>query len=136
MPSSWPKRYNVVAVCSCATFICYIDRVNISVASIAMADCFGWSETEKGYVLSSFFIGYMLAMGVAGWVSDRYGAKRVLGLAVIWWSLFTVITPFAAYASFGILIAARIAMGIGEAATIPGSYGMFACWVPAQERAR
>ena len=136
MASSWPKRYNVVALCFCATFICYIDRVNISVASIAMADRFGWSETEKGFVLSSFFIGYMLAMGVAGWVSDRYGAKRVLGLAVVWWSLFTFLTPFAAYASFGILIAVRIAMGIGEAATMPGSYGMFARWVPAQERAR
>ncbi|MBT8076946.1 MAG: ACS family MFS transporter [Gammaproteobacteria bacterium] len=136
MASSWPKRYNVVALCFCAAFICYIDRVNISVASIAMADRFGWSETEKGFVLSSFFIGYMLAMGVAGWVSDRYGAKRVLGIAVVWWSLFTFLTPFAATASFGILIAARIAMGIGEAATMPASYGMFARWVPARERAR
>jgi ACS family sodium-dependent inorganic phosphate cotransporter len=133
---SWPKRYNIVALCFCAIFICYIDRVNISVASIAMRDQFGWSETEKGFVLSSFFIGYMLAMGVAGWISDRYGAKRVLGFAVVWWSLCTIVTPFAAYASFGILIAARIAMGIGEAATVPGSYGMFARWIPPQERAR
>jgi len=136
MQSSWPKRYNVVALCFCATFICYIDRVNISVASIVMADQFGWSETEKGFVLSSFFIGYMLAMGVAGWASDRFGTKLVLGLAVIWWSLFTILTPLAAYASFGILIAARVAMGLGEAAAIPGSYGMFARWVPAHERAR
>jgi ACS family sodium-dependent inorganic phosphate cotransporter len=136
MPSTWPKRYSVVALCFCAVFICYIDRVNISVASVAMADRFGWTETEKGFVLSSFFIGYMIAMGVAGWLSDRFGPKRVLGFAVIWWSVFTFITPFAAYSSFGVLIAVRIAMGIGEAATMPGSYGMMGRWVPAEERAR
>ena len=132
----WPRRYTVVGLCFCALFICYIDRVNISVAAIAMGDEFGWTDTQKGFVLSSFFIGYMLAMVIAGWLSDRYGAKRVLGFAVIWWSFFTFVTPFAAYASFGILIAARIAMGLGEAATVPGSYGMFARWVPENERAR
>ena len=132
----WPRRYTVVSLCFFALFICYVDRVNISVAAIVMAEQFDWSDTQKGFVLSSFFIGYMLAMAVAGWLSTRYGAKRVLGLALIWWSFFTFVTPFAAYASFGILIAARVAMGLGEAATVPASYGMFAHWVPEPERAR
>ncbi len=132
----WPKRFNVVGLCFCAVFICYIDRVNISVAAIAMQEQFGWTETRKGFVLSSFFIGYMLAMGVAGWLSDRYGAKRVLGIAVIWWSIFTILTPFAANAGFAVLILTRIAMGLGEAATIPGSYGMLSRWAPKSEKAR
>ncbi len=132
----WPKRFNVVGLCFCAVFICYIDRVNISVAAIAMQEQFGWTETRKGFVLSSFFIGYMLAMGVAGWLSDRYGAKRVLGIAVIWWSIFTILTPFAANAGFAVLIVTRIAMGLGEAATIPGSYGMLSRWAPESEKAR
>ena len=132
----WPKRFNVVGLCFCAVFICYIDRVNISVAAIAMQEQFGWTETTKGFVLSSFFIGYMLAMGVAGWLSDRYGAKRVLGIAVIWWSIFTILTPFAANAGFAVLIVTRIAMGLGEAATIPASYGIIGRWAPASEKAR
>ena len=132
----WPRRYTVVSLCFFALFICYVDRVNISVAAIVMAEQFDWSDTQKGFVLSSFFIGYMLAMAVAGWLSARYGAKKVLGFALIWWSFFTFVTPFAAYASFGVLIAARVAMGLGEAATVPASYGMFARWVPEPERAR
>ena len=130
------KRYTVVGMCFAAVFVCYIDRVNISVAAIAMQSEFGWSETTKGLVLSSFFVGYMLTQALAGWLADRFGGKLVLGVAVVWWSLFTVLTPWAAYGSFALLIAARIALGLGEAATFPASYGMFSRWVPADERAR
>ena len=130
------KRYAVVGLCFAAVFVCYIDRVNISVAAIAMQSEFGWTETTKGLVLSSFFVGYMLTMAVAGWLADRFGGKLVLGLAVIWWSLFTVLTPWAAYSSMAMLIAARVALGLGEAATFPASYGLFSRWVPVEERAR
>ena len=130
------KRYTVVGMCFAAVFVCYIDRVNISVAAIAMQSEFGWSETTKGLVLSSFFVGYMLTQALAGWLADRFGGKLVLGVAVIWWSLFTVLTPWAAYSGFALLIAARIALGLGEAATFPASYGLFSRWVPAGERAR
>ncbi|MCY3639770.1 MAG: MFS transporter, partial [Gammaproteobacteria bacterium] len=98
------KRYTVVGLCFAAVFVCYIDRVNISVAAIAMQSEFGWSETTKGLVLSSFFVGYMLTQALAGWLADRFGGKLVLGVAVVWWSLFTVVTPWAAYSSFALLI--------------------------------
>jgi len=39
---SWPRRFTVVGLTVCAVFICYIDRVNISVAIIPMAKEFGW----------------------------------------------------------------------------------------------
>jgi len=119
-----------------AVFVCYIDRVNISVAAIAMQDQFGWSDTTKGVVLSSFFIGYILTLAVAGWAANRFGTKRVLGFAVVWWSIFTIITPLAAYASFPLLIAARIALGLGEAATFPAGYGILGKWFPPGERSR
>lgn len=135
-PGGWPKRYTVVAMCFFASFICYIDRVNISVAAIAMQEELGWSDTTKGLVLSSFFVGYLLTQAIAGWAANRFGAKLILGLAVAWWSAFTILTPFAAYASFPLLIAARIALGLGEAATFPASYGMFGRWVPPIESAR
>ena len=130
------KRYGVVGMCFAAVFVCYIDRVNISVAAIAMQAEFGWSDTTKGLVLSSFFVGYMLTMAVSGWLADRFGGKLVLGISVIWWSIFTMLTPWFAYASFAMLIAARIALGLGEAATFPASYGLFGRWVPVNERAR
>jgi ACS family sodium-dependent inorganic phosphate cotransporter len=132
----WPERYRLVTLCVLAAFICYIDRVNISVAVIAMQESFGWSETRKGLVLSSFFVGYMLFMAPSGWLANRYGGKRVLGIAVLWWSLWTMLTPPAAALSFGALIAARIAMGLGEAAMFPAVYNLYGRWVPVAERSR
>jgi len=132
----WPVYYTVVALLFAAVFISYIDRTNISVAAVAMQDQLGWNETRKGTVLSSFFVGYILMMAASGALANRYGGRLVLGLAVIWWSLFTILTPIAALVSFPTLIAARIALGLGEAAVFPASINMVGRWVPPHFRSR
>jgi ACS family sodium-dependent inorganic phosphate cotransporter len=119
-----------------ASFISYIDRTNISVGSIAMQAQLGWNETQKGIVLSAFFVGYLLMMIVSGALAHRYGGKIVLGLAVIWWSAFTVLTPPAAFVSLPVLIVARIALGLGEAAVFPASMNLIGRWVPLHQRTR
>lgn len=130
------KRHNIVFLCFCAAFICYIDRVNISVAIIPMQEAFGWSDTTKGFVLSSFFIGYMILQAPSGWLANRIGGKLVLGFAVLSWSIFTILTPVAAMISLPLLIAVRIAMGLGESAMFPASFSLFSRWVPEAERSR
>ena len=132
----WPAWYTVVLLCGAAVFISYIDRTNISVASIPMKEQFGWTETTKGYVLSSFFVGYLLMMLASGALANRYGGKVVLGVAVLWWSLFTVLTPPAALVSLPALVGARIALGLGEAAVFPASINMVGRWVPVASRSR
>lgn len=131
-----PKRFIVVGLSVLAAFICYIDRVNISVAIIPMAEAFAWSGTAKGLVLSSFFIGYLLFQIPSGWLANRYGGKLVLGWAVLVWSLMTVLTPPAAHWSFAALIAVRFLMGAGEAGMFPSAYSLFGRWVPKAERSR
>lgn len=130
------RRHVLVALTFLACFIAYTDRVNISVAAVAMKEDLGWTQTEKGLVLSSFFVGYMLFMFASGWLATRYGGKRVLGIAVLLWSVFTLLTPPAAAISIGVLVATRICMGIGEAAMLPGAFEMFGRWVPLVERTR
>ncbi len=132
----WPRRQLVIGLSALACFIAYTDRVNISVAAIAMQQQFGWSETQKGFVLSAFFIGYMAFMFPSGALSMRFGGKRVLGVAVLAWSAFTLLTPLAAGLSFTALVLARIGMGLGEAAIFPAAVEMFGRWVPPLERAR
>src|SRR5690606_38545604 len=105
MSARWPARYTVVALSFWAVFICYIDRVNISVAAVAMQDEFGWDETTKGMVLSSLFVGYLALQVASGWLANRIGGRIVLGVAVVWWSVFTMLTPPAAFVSLGLLIA-------------------------------
>ncbi len=133
---SWQKRHILVAFCFMATFICYIDRVNISVAIIPMAEEFGWSATTKGNVLASFFVGYLLAMIPTGWLANKYGGKKLLGIALIGWSVFTFLTPIAAGVSLSALLLTRVLMGIGEAASFPGVYNLLGRWIPKQEKSR
>jgi MFS family permease len=135
-PYNWPKRFHVAGMSFLAVFICYIDRVNISVAIIPMAEDLGWGMQQQGMVLSSFFVGYVLLQVVGGRLADRYGGKVILGIGVLLWSLFTMLTPPAAALGFTILIITRIAMGMGEAVTFPSVYSMYSKWIPLTERAR
>ncbi len=135
-PTVSPHASKVVLLCFAAVLISYLDRTNISVAAIAMQQDLGWDEATKGVVLSSFFVGYLLLQLVAGTLANKFGGRIVLGVAVLWWSLFTALTPPAALASFGALIAARIALGLGEAAVFPGSINMIGRWVLPQHRSR
>ncbi len=130
----WGRRHLLIALCVLAVIIGYTDRVNISVASVAMRAEFGWTQTTKGFVLSAFFVGYISFLYVGGWLSTRFGGKRVLAVAVTTWSICTLLTPLAAAESLPLLIAVRIAMGVGEAAIFPATYELFGRWVPAAER--
>ncbi|MEQ1691946.1 MAG: MFS transporter, partial [Gemmatimonas sp.] len=131
-----PVPATVVALCTAATIIAFIDRANLSVAAIPMQAQFGWSETTKGFVLSSFFIGYILLQVVSGGLVHRFGGKRLLGVAVVWWSLCTLVTPAAATLSLTALVVVRIALGLGESAVFPACMHMVAHWVPTTHRSR
>ena len=89
----WKTRYTVVLMCFAATFVCYIDRVNISVAIIPMAEELNWDLETQGAILSSFYVGYLLMQVGGGFLADKFGGKMVLGLGVLIWSFFTIITP-------------------------------------------
>ena len=136
IPDRWPRRHVVVVMAFISVFVCYIDRVNISVAIIPMAEDLGWNMETRGAVLSSFFVGYLLLQIVGGRLADRFGGKAVLGGGVLLWSLFTVLTPSAAGLGLAVLIACRIAMGMGEAVTFPSIYSLYSRWVPLNERSR
>ena len=136
MIGTWQRRYALVGLGFAATFICYIDRVNISVAIIPMSAELGWSATTQGTVLSSFFVGYLLTQIAGGRLADRFGGKIVLAGGVLLWSLFTILTPPAAALGFAALLVVRIGMGLGEGVNFPAVYTLHARWIPVDERAR
>ena len=132
----FPYRFRVVFLSFLAVFICYIDRVNISVTIIPMQKQFGWSEFQTGFIFSSFYFGYMITMIVGGYLADKYGGKRVLGYCLIIWSIFTIITPYFAYLGIWWLVFIRILMGLGEGITFPSWHAIYARWIPFKERTR
>ena len=123
-------------MCAAATFVCYIDRVNISIAIIPMAEEFGWNVETQGLILSTFYIGYLLMQIWGGRLADRFGGKLILGIGVLAWSAFTIITPPAAMLGLSMLLVARVGMGLGEAVTFPSIYSLVTRWVPTTERSK
>lgn len=71
------------------TTACYASRTTMPLVSPATSADLGWSKTETGTVLSSFFWGYALTQVLGGYLSDRFGAERVLLAAGAGWGLIT-----------------------------------------------
>ena len=132
----WPRRYSLIALSFISVFICYLDRINISVAIIPMSDELNWAPEKQGIALSAFFVGYMFTQILGGRLADKYGGKIILAYGVLIWSLATLITPPAAAAGFAILIVARIIMGLGEGVALPTIYSLYGKWLPENEKAR
>ena len=128
--SRWLVFMTVLAV-----YICMIDRIAISIAIIPMAEDNGWSATVQGAVMSAFFLGYVTLQIPAGYLSDRFGGKWVLGLGVLFWSLFTLLTPASAALGITVLLACRFLMGVAEAVTWPSIYSLYSRWVHPDRRA-
>ena len=128
--SRWLVFMTVLAV-----YICMIDRIAISIAIIPMAEDNGWSPTVQGAVMSAFFLGYVTLQIPAGYLSDRFGGKWVLGLGVLFWSLFTLLTPASAALGITVLLACRFLMGVAEAVTWPSVYSLYSRWVHPDRRA-
>jgi ACS family sodium-dependent inorganic phosphate cotransporter len=132
----WSRRWILVTGCFLSILVCYVDRVNISYAILPMAKEYGWDTARQGWVLSSFFVGYLVTQLLGGWSAARIGGRTLLVLGVLWWSLFTILTPLAASVSLGTLIVARIGMGLGEGVAFPAIYQLLGHWIPLDERAR
>lgn len=69
-----------------------------------------------------------------GWLADKFGAKRVLLMAVIMWSIFTGLTAIAW--SLTAMIVIRFLFGIGEGGFQPSSSKIIATIFPKEERGR
>ncbi|HKS55510.1 MAG TPA: MFS transporter [Steroidobacteraceae bacterium] len=130
------QRYVMMTWLLVALLLCYIDRVLMSLAAIEMQKEFGWSDSDKGLVLSSFFVGYLIMQILGGIVANRCGGRNTFLLAVVLWSLFTGLTPAAAYWSFGAVVFARFMLGFGEGAAYPAAYNLIHGWMPVTERSR
>src|SRR5438309_5503004 len=72
--------------------------------------------TKTGLLGDAFFVTYMISAPILGLLADRISRWLIVGSAVILWSLASGGSGLAA--TFAILFATRICVGIGE-----GGYG-------------
>jgi MFS transporter, ACS family, glucarate transporter len=136
-----PLRWLILGLLFSISVVTYIDRVNISVTARQMMPALGLTDQEMGWVFSAFVVGYALFQIPGGWLSDRWGVRVILTIALVWWSCFTAWTALAATSFLaaplgivGALALIRFLLGVGEAAALPTFNRAVTDWLPRHER--
>jgi MFS family permease len=90
--------------------------------------------TKTGLLAVAFFVTYMISAPVLGFLADRISRWMIVGVAVILWSLASGASGLAA--TFGILFATRIFVGIGEGGYGPAAPTILSDLFPIETRGR
>lgn len=117
--------------------VAFLDRTNISIAGLQMTRQYGFGNQGLGWIFSSFLIGYAGLQVPAGWLSARFGPRRVLGIGVLSWGVATALTallPVTLQHAMLWLICIRFVLGASESVVYPAANQFMARWVPVQER--
>ena len=115
-----------------STVINYINRQTFSVLAPVITAQFHLSHTDLSRIFSAFQIAYAGMWLVGGVLLDIIGTRLGLALAVVWWSVTSMLTGLAnCVLSFSVF---RFMLGIGEGCNWPGASKTVAEWFPAKER--
>jgi ACS family glucarate transporter-like MFS transporter/ACS family D-galactonate transporter-like MFS transporter len=132
-------RYLILLMIFIITTLNYADRATLSITGSAMRSEFGFDAIRMGYIFSAFSWAYVLSQLPAGWLLDRFGARRMYGASIFLWSLFTLLQSSiglagSAGAAVIALFVLRFAMGMAEAPAFPANAKVVASWFPTAER--
>jgi predicted MFS family arabinose efflux permease len=111
----------------------FLDRQLLSILAKPIQDSLGVSDGQLGLISGLYFaLFYCLISIPVGWLADRTNRVRVLSLACALWSAATVGCGLAA--NYPQLVAARMAVGVGEAGGVPPSYAIISDYFPPGRR--
>lgn len=132
------KRTNIRWFFAIAFFIigiiAYMDRSNISIIAGPMMEDLNMSKAQFGLLASFFSLGYALMQVPSGILAEKFGPKKMLTIALLWWSAFTILTGIVK--NHGLLYFVRFLFGVGEAPMYPSNAVFNSYWFNKNEKGR
>ena len=136
-----PQRPRVTAYAWYALFVLvlvyivnFIDRQILSILVGDIKRDLGVSDAQIGFLYGTAFAVFYALFGIPlGRLADSWYRGRLMAMGLTLWSSMTALSGFAN--SFGMLAAARIGVGIGEASASPAAYSMISDNFPKERRA-
>lgn len=116
MNSSTVKRY-LPWVVATALFMEQLDSTIVNTAIPAMAASLDVTPLSLKAVVTSYILSLAVGIPVSGWMADRFGTRRVFGIAVAVFTASSILCGLAVNAPM--LVVARILQGIGAAMMMP-----------------
>ena len=112
----------------------YLDRVNVSFASLQMTGELHFSNSVFGFGAGIFFIGYFLLQVPATMLVETWSARTFIGVSLIIWGALATTTGFITNAQQFYWI--RFLLGIAEAGFFPGVIVYLTHWYRYEDRGK
>jgi len=112
----------------------YVDRKIIYLLRPFIQDDLQLTYTGFGWLITALNLVYALASIPFGILADHWIRRKIIALGVLFWSAATLLSGRAT--NFASLLAARAAVGIGEAAYAPPANSLLSDVFPVNQRAR
>jgi len=126
--------WRLIPIIGIGYMLAYMDRINISFASLQMNRDLHFSASVYGFGAGLFFIGYALCEVPSNLLLLRFGARRWLARIMVTWGLLAAAMMFVKTPlEFNVL---RLLLGVAEAGFFPGVLYCLMLWFPEKMRAR
>ncbi len=131
---TWKVRYGMLTLIWLGWLFSFLDRMVMSVSLPFVGKDLNIDTTAQGWIISAFFIGYAAFQIPGGFFADKFGPRKVMAIAITWWSIFTSLTGLAL--TLPIMMVVRFLFGIGEGCFPAASWKTIATYFPSKERGR
>ena len=112
----------------------YYDRQALGAVAEPLRREFGLSDAQLGGLSTLFIVVYAVAGLPLGRLADTWSRRKLMAIGVAVWAGLTALGATAA--SYALLAATRLGVGIGEAVCAPAANSWIGGLVPAGQRAR
>lgn len=132
--ASRPVRKGLVLGALCFVYVLnFLDRQLVSILAKPIQDGLGITDGQLGKITGFYFALFYCVIAVpVGWLADRTNRVKVLSIACALWSAATAACGMAG--NYAQLVAARMAVGVGEAGGVPPSYAIISDYFPRAQR--
>lgn len=132
--SGFGYRHKVLVVIWLLYINNYLDRITVLTLLPYIGADLQLTTVQIGWLGSIFFFGYAIAQFSAGLLSDRFGAKKTMTIAILAFTCATFLTAFVRnFTQFFLL---RLGLAIGEGHHYTPSIKTIANWFPLSEKGR
>jgi ACS family hexuronate transporter-like MFS transporter len=127
------RRWWILALIFGAIVLNYVDRQILSILKPTLKAHFGFDDRGYALLVNAFTVCYATMYPIAGWLVDRFGARRVMLVGIIGWSLSCIGAGFTR--TLGQFAFFRGLLGCAEPTAFPSQLRAVTLWFPGPLRA-
>src|SRR5262245_25537445 len=133
-PATAPRGIPPLPLLTLLNYFNYLDRQVVYGMNDKISEAFHLTQFQFGWLAFVNLLVFAFASAISGPIADRIGPRKVIFTGVALWSLATIGSALAH--SFGVLLACRAVVGVGEGAFGPSANALLCADAPPEKRGR